>query len=270
MPRECTKQHKRRIALWIRWRIGAARQAPSRTEFTRPGRRHPPGNAPHPIGKHGAEDGGQKGRAPTHAWNGGVVHRIHLPRVAGPHGGAPWHSSRKSAIAWGRSPPKPFWGNGVMRAVNWPLFRPTIDPLRSWLAPANVCAIICHDMSEKMQALVNYSSEPHSVELRDVPIPEIGEEDDVLLNVQAVGICGSDLHQYTGKQSWKVNYPVVLGHEFSGVVTKRGRKVRKFAEGDRVVSETAAVIDTTSPFPGRASTTWIRTGLDSATASTAR
>lgn len=102
-------------------------------------------------------------------------------------------------------------------------------------------------MSEKMQALVNYSSEPHSVELRDVPIPEIGEED-VLLNVQAVGICGSDLHQYTGKQSWKVNYPVVLGHEFSGVVTKRGRKVRKFAEGDRVVSETAAVIDATSPF----------------------
>ena len=68
-----------------------------------------------------------------------------------------------------------------------------------------------------MNALVNYAPEPHSVELRDLPKPEIGEED-VLLAVEAVGVCGSDLHQYTGKQSWKVNYPVVLGHEFGGVI----------------------------------------------------
>ncbi len=102
-------------------------------------------------------------------------------------------------------------------------------------------------MSEKMQALVNFAPEPQSVELREVPIPEIGEED-VLLDVRAVGVCGSDLHQFLGKQSWKVNYPVVLGHEFSGVVAKRGRKVRKFEEGDRVVSETAAVIDAGSPY----------------------
>ena len=61
-----------------------------------------------------------------------------------------------------------------------------------------------------MLGLVNYAKEPHSVELRDIPIPEIGDED-VLFKVHAVGICGSDLHQYTGKQSWKVNYPVVLG-----------------------------------------------------------
>jgi alcohol dehydrogenase/L-iditol 2-dehydrogenase len=98
-----------------------------------------------------------------------------------------------------------------------------------------------------MNALVNFAPEPHSVELRDLPKPEIGE-DDVLLAVEAVGICGSDLHQYTGKQSWKVNYPVVLGHEFGGIVAERGKRVRGFREGDRVVSETAAVIDTASPF----------------------
>jgi L-iditol 2-dehydrogenase len=102
-------------------------------------------------------------------------------------------------------------------------------------------------MSEKMTALVNYSAQPHSVELREIPVPEIGDED-VLLAVQAVGICGSDLHQYIGKHSWKVNYPVVLGHEFAGIVAKRGKKVRAFKEGDRVVSETAAVIDTSSPY----------------------
>jgi len=93
---------------------------------------------------------------------------------------------------------------------------------------------------------VNFGPEPHSVEFREVDIPEIGETD-VLLAVQAVGICGSDLHQYTGKQSWKVNYPVVLGHEFAGVVAKTGRQVKTFVEGARVVSETAAVINPASP-----------------------
>jgi len=94
---------------------------------------------------------------------------------------------------------------------------------------------------EVMVGLVNYAKEPRSVELRELPVPAIGEED-VLFKVQAVGICGSDLHQYTGKQSWQVNYPVVLGHEFAGFIAKLGSRVRSFKEGDRVVSETAAVL----------------------------
>ncbi|MGB6690002.1 MAG: zinc-binding dehydrogenase [Terracidiphilus sp.] len=97
-----------------------------------------------------------------------------------------------------------------------------------------------------MVGLVNYAKEPHSVELRELPVPEIGDED-VLFSVQAVGICGSDLHQYTGKQSWKVNYPVVLGHEFAGSIAKLGKRVNGFKEGDRVVSETAAVLPADSP-----------------------
>jgi alcohol dehydrogenase/L-iditol 2-dehydrogenase len=98
-----------------------------------------------------------------------------------------------------------------------------------------------------MVGLVNYAKEPHSVELRELPIPEIGEED-VLFKVQAVGICGSDLHQYTGTQSWAVNYPVVLGHEFAGSVAKLGNSVKGFKEGDRVVSETAALLPPDSAF----------------------
>lgn len=101
-----------------------------------------------------------------------------------------------------------------------------------------------------MLALVNYSAEPGSVELREIPVPAFGDED-VLLAVQAVSVCGSDLHQFLGQQSWKVNYPVVLGHEFAGIVTEKGKNVRGFAPGDRVVSETAAVIDEASPFTRR-------------------
>ena len=102
-------------------------------------------------------------------------------------------------------------------------------------------------MSEMMTGVVNFAAQPHSVELREVPVPEIGDED-VLLNVQAVGICGSDIHQYHGSHSWKVNYPVILGHEFGGVIVKTGTRVCAFKVGDRVVSETAAVLDLQSPF----------------------
>lgn len=101
-----------------------------------------------------------------------------------------------------------------------------------------------------MRALVNYARDPLSVELREVPVPEIGPED-VLLRVGAVSVCGSDLHQWQGSHSWPVNYPCVLGHEFGGTVAKAGPAVKAFKEGDRVVSETAAVIDAASPLSRR-------------------
>src|SRR5215207_7063618 len=90
-------------------------------------------------------------------------------------------------------------------------------------------------------AIVHYALQPHAVELREVPVPDIGE-DDVLLQVGAVSVCGSDVHQFHATHSWAVNVPVVLGHEFCGTVARAGRLVRGVKEGDRVVSETAAII----------------------------
>ena len=90
-------------------------------------------------------------------------------------------------------------------------------------------------------AVVHYALEPHAVELREVAVPEIGP-DDVLLQVGAVSVCGSDVHQARNTHSWPVNVPVVLGHEFGGTVAQVGGAVRGFREGDRVVSETAAYI----------------------------
>jgi L-iditol 2-dehydrogenase len=101
-----------------------------------------------------------------------------------------------------------------------------------------------------MPALVNFAREPLSVELREVPIPEPGDRD-VLLRVQAVSVCGSDLHQWRGSNGWPVNYPCILGHEFAGIIARTGRAVTAFREGDRVVSETAAVIDESSPLSRR-------------------
>ena len=42
-------------------------------------------------------------------------------------------------------------------------------------------------------AVVNYAADPHSVELREIPKASI-QPDEVLLEVEAVGVCGSDLH----------------------------------------------------------------------------
>jgi alcohol dehydrogenase/L-iditol 2-dehydrogenase len=98
----------------------------------------------------------------------------------------------------------------------------------------------------KSAAVVNYGPEQFNVELREIERPTIGA-DDVLLEVAAVGVCGSDLHQWTAEHSWPVNYPVVLGHEFAGNVADVGKNVKGWREGDRGVSETAAVIDLESP-----------------------
>ena len=95
-------------------------------------------------------------------------------------------------------------------------------------------------------AVVNFAPEKYSVELREIEKPTIGP-DDVLLEVGAVGVCGSDLHQWTSDHSWPVNYPVVLGHEFAGVIAEVGSNVKNWKTGQRAVSETAAVIDPNNP-----------------------
>ncbi|MEM9015982.1 MAG: zinc-binding dehydrogenase, partial [Verrucomicrobiota bacterium] len=98
----------------------------------------------------------------------------------------------------------------------------------------------------KFPAVVNFAPEAGSVEVREIERPSIGPED-VLLEVASVGVCGSDLHQWTADHSWPVNYPVVLGHEFGGEIVEFGSSVKGWKEGDRVVSETAAIISPENP-----------------------
>jgi alcohol dehydrogenase/L-iditol 2-dehydrogenase len=98
-------------------------------------------------------------------------------------------------------------------------------------------------MSENsMAAVVQYALKAAAVELREVPVPGEPADDEVLLRTRAVAVCGSEIHQYHNTQSWPVNVPVILGHEFAGVVARVGKAVRGFREGDRVACETAARI----------------------------
>jgi L-iditol 2-dehydrogenase len=95
-------------------------------------------------------------------------------------------------------------------------------------------------------AVVNFGPDPGAVELREIDVPA-PREDEVLLEVAAVSVCGSDVHQWQARHSWPVRHPVVLGHEFCGTVKEAGSRVRGFAPGDRVVCETHAVVDPDGP-----------------------
>lgn len=66
----------------------------------------------------------------------------------------------------------------------------------------------------------------------EMEVPPIGEED-VLVRVRACGICGSDIHGYTGITGRRIP-PLVMGHEAAGVIERAGSAVQGFAPGDRV------------------------------------
>ncbi|MDH3676097.1 MAG: zinc-binding dehydrogenase [Anaerolineae bacterium] len=92
-----------------------------------------------------------------------------------------------------------------------------------------------------MKALVKFGRRDGDVELRDIPVPEFGPEQ-VLIEVKAAGVCGSDLHMWRESHSWETKPGLILGHEFSGVIAAVGEWVREFKVGDRVACETAASI----------------------------
>ncbi|MBZ0302710.1 MAG: zinc-binding dehydrogenase [Anaerolineae bacterium] len=93
-----------------------------------------------------------------------------------------------------------------------------------------------------MDALVKYDSRDHAVEVRDIPEPPAPGPREVVLEVRAAGVCGSDLHMWHENHSWKIKLPLVLGHEFCGVVADVGADVTGFKVGDRVACETAAQV----------------------------
>lgn len=82
-----------------------------------------------------------------------------------------------------------------------------------------------------MRALVFHGSKKVSVDQQ--PDPTIEQSTDVLLKVTSTAICGSDLHIYNG--FFPQPKPLVLGHEFMGIVEEVGASVTKWKRGDRVV-----------------------------------
>ena len=88
----------------------------------------------------------------------------------------------------------------------------------------------------KNQAAVLYA--PHDVRLEERPMPHVGPRD-VMIEVKAVGVCGSDVHYYEHGRigSYVVRQPLILGHESAGVIVAAGDAVSKSRIGERVAIE---------------------------------
>ena len=74
---------------------------------------------------------------------------------------------------------------------------------------------------------------PGEIEIREVARP-ILQDDEVIIQTRRIGICGSDIHVFHGQHPY-TPYPLVQGHEVSGVIAKVGRQVKGLAAGDKVV-----------------------------------
>jgi L-iditol 2-dehydrogenase len=80
---------------------------------------------------------------------------------------------------------------------------------------------------------------PGKIEFREIPVPEIGENE-VLIKIMKIGVCGSDIHVYHGEHPF-TSYPVTQGHEVSGEVVKTGTAVSGIKPGQKVTIQPQVV-----------------------------
>lgn len=85
-----------------------------------------------------------------------------------------------------------------------------------------------------MKAVVKEKKGYGNVTYKDVPLPVIND-DEVLIKVKAASICGTDIHIFNDEFTYMP--PVILGHEFSGIIEKAGKNIKNYKVGDRVTSE---------------------------------
>ncbi len=95
-----------------------------------------------------------------------------------------------------------------------------------------------------MKAIVFHA--PKTISIEDVPIPEY-KQDEALVKVMQVGICGGDVHFYNGSQPY-ANYPQIYGHEMVGTIEALPEGIESgFKKGDLVVSEILSPCGTCYP-----------------------
>jgi L-iditol 2-dehydrogenase len=78
-------------------------------------------------------------------------------------------------------------------------------------------------------------------EIKNIPAPVLIHENDVLIKMNAVGICGSDIHYYRegGIGDQTISFPFIIGHEGAGIVKRAGKKVSRVRPGDRIAIDPA-------------------------------
>ena len=88
-----------------------------------------------------------------------------------------------------------------------------------------------------------FIEKPGVIEIREIPRPKV-KPGEVLIKVRESGICGTDIHIFHG--DYVGTYPVIPGHEFSGIVEEVGSEVTRFSPGDHVAVEPNIACDNCS------------------------
>src|ERR1700731_3940160 len=111
--------------------------------------------------------------------------------------------------------------------------------------PASRASTLKEDLPKTMRAVVAYA--PGDYRMEEVPVPRAGA-DDIIVKVEACGICAGDIKSYVGAESFwggngqppYIKAPMIPGHEFLGHVVELGENVAKRGDvkiGDRLISE---------------------------------
>jgi L-iditol 2-dehydrogenase len=81
----------------------------------------------------------------------------------------------------------------------------------------------------------------NKIDIKDIPVPVITHGNEVLVRMNAVGICGSDIHYYTDGRigNQVVRFPFIVGHEGAGTVEQTGKNVTSVRPGDRIAIDPA-------------------------------
>jgi len=96
-----------------------------------------------------------------------------------------------------------------------------------------------------MKSAVFYGK--HDLRIEDYPMPKAGAHD-IVIQVKACGVCGTDVHIYDGdKGAAEVTPPTILGHEFAGVIAEVGSEVTGYQLGDRVCIDPNCYCGTCEP-----------------------
>ena len=91
---------------------------------------------------------------------------------------------------------------------------------------------------------------PGVIEFHEVPVPAPAD-DEILIKMMKIGICGSDIHVYHGKHPF-TSYPVTQGHEVSGEIVKLGKNISGFHVGQKVTVQPQVTCGKVyAPFDGK-------------------
>ena len=110
-------------------------------------------------------------------------------------------------------------------------------------------------MEGKMNALLKTAAEPDAMEyVEDFDIPQI-KDDEVLMEIKAVGICGTDHSLYRWNpaiaNSYHIQYPAIFGHEFSGVIAEVGKNAPANLKVGQRVTANPVLFDNTCEYCDR-------------------